>query len=344
MYRMIPGILSFILMMPFLNGQSVVLTDVLKPDALAVSDSFLYVSEETSILIYRLSDMRFLKRFGKAGEGPMEFSRFIHLTPLGGKLWINSMGRLSVFSAMGDFIESRKSPGQFRTQVLPLGDGFIGRLMKRGENSVDLSLALFDGSLKQVRELSSLPFTARGGGPGGGMRGGSGPGAGARITFPVTPFLMASSGSHAAIAAWNGFTFLLIDENGRKVLPVERADWRSPQLTDGDKKAYEASLQRRFGSRWDRMKDRVQIADSVPALAELFFDRGDLLVATWKKENGKTLVYRYSMEGKEKDVLKLPIADQAPLERYPYCIGNDRIYQLVENEDEDWVLQVSLLK
>ncbi len=327
-----------------IHANRTVLGEVLKPDAIAVSSDYLYVIEETSILIYKLSDLSFQKRFGKAGEGPMEFSRFVVVTPAQGRLWINSMGKLSVFSALGEFIEQKKSPGQFRTQLLPLGDGFVGRLMQRGEGSMRVTLALFDKDLNKTAELDSLPFAAQGGGPGGGGRPGSGPGAGASLVFPSTPFLMATSGSHAAVAAWDDFRLQLIGERGKAVKIIERKGWPRPKLTATDRKEYEASLKRRFGTRWPRMRERIQYAEFYPALAELFFDGSDLIVTTWKRENDKTVAYRYKTDGQDAGELRLSLHNQSPLERYPLCLGNGHIYQLVENEDEEWELHVTLIR
>jgi len=319
-----------------LNAESVLLPEVMKPDALAVYDGYLYVMEETSILIYKLPELKFLKRFGKAGEGPMEFSRFVTVTPLQGKLWINSMGKLSVFSLQGDFIEVKKSPGQFRTQVLPFGDGFIGRLMQRTEDSMNVSLSIFDKALNKTGEVNSLPQMTPGFGAGRGGR----PGSGARpsMVFPTTPFLMVSNGNQAAVAAWDDFKVLLIGNNGKMVKKIERKEWQRPKMTAQDKKEVEESLKRRFGTRWSRMSERISYAEFYPALAELYFDENDLIVTTWKQENKETVAYRYRSDGQEAAALRLPVRNQSPLERYPMTLGNGHLYQLVENEDEEWEL------
>jgi hypothetical protein len=326
-----------------LGAEQVVLPEVLNPNALAVHADYLYVMEETSILVFKLPDYQFVKRFGKSGEGPMEFSRFVTLTPLRDRLWINSMGKISVFSLKGDFMEVKKSPGQFRTLVLPLGDKHIGRLMQRGDEGMSSSLVLFDAGMNKLKELAPLPF---GGGPGGGGPGGRGgrPGAGASLVFPMTPSLMAGNGQTAAVAAWDTFRILLVADGGKSVKTVEKTGFQRPSLGQSDKKAYEESLKRRFGTRWPQMKERISFGEFYPALGELFFDGSDLIATTWKMEKTLTQVYRFAPDGRELGVLLLPLRNQAPLERFPLTVGNGRVYQLVENEDEEWELVVTELK
>lgn len=322
-----------------LGAESRVLPEVLKPEAVAVHADYLYVVEESTILIFKLPDFKFVKRFGKSGEGPMEFSRFVTVTPLRDKLWINSMGKLSIFSLTGDFMEVKKSPGQFRSLVLPLAAGFVGRMMQRSEDGMSVSLALFDAGMSKVKDLSPLPTGGFGG------RGGRrGPGGGSPMVFPMTPSLMAGNGESAAVTAWDEFKVLLIGDGGKRVKTLEKADFKRPRLNSEERKAYQESLKRRFGTRWNQMKDRITIAEFYPSVAELFFDGADLIVTTWMTENGLTRTVRFSADGRELGVKALPLRNSAPLERYPLTVGNGRIYQLVENEDEEWELVVTSLK
>jgi hypothetical protein len=53
-------------------GKLGILTEVLTPEMIEVSDNEIYVVEGSSIFMYSLKDLSFIRKFGQSGEGPGE--------------------------------------------------------------------------------------------------------------------------------------------------------------------------------------------------------------------------------------------------------------------------------
>ena len=49
------------------------LEEVSKPQMMAISENYFLITEGSTIFIYSTKDFSFVKKFGKAGEGPREF-------------------------------------------------------------------------------------------------------------------------------------------------------------------------------------------------------------------------------------------------------------------------------
>jgi len=90
--------------------KAVVLSEVVKPGAVAVQGNRLYVTEGESVHIYSLNPFKYIKKFGKKGEGPAEFKRMPYLIPFPEYVFINSPGKIQFFSAAGDFKKEVKLP------------------------------------------------------------------------------------------------------------------------------------------------------------------------------------------------------------------------------------------
>ena len=56
-----------------LSGQSVELVELANPAKIIVLKNRLFVSEKTRVFVYSLANNKFIKEFGKPGEGPGEF-------------------------------------------------------------------------------------------------------------------------------------------------------------------------------------------------------------------------------------------------------------------------------
>ncbi len=86
-----------------------------KPDSIAIHKNHVYFSDQGSIFMYTLSDLSFVKSFGKAGEGPAEFkikpkdNIGVRFVGDGNRLMVNSMAKLSYFDLKGTFIKEQRN-------------------------------------------------------------------------------------------------------------------------------------------------------------------------------------------------------------------------------------------
>ena len=138
----------------------ITLPGILAPAGILVDDERIYVHESVTIHIFSASDYRFIKKFGRKGEGPGEFKLDADnqvdvslLTDPPGLL-VNSVGRISYFTRDGKFIREKKNDsGRW---LAPLGKSFVG--MKRVYDDKNLrsrKVCLYNADLKPTKILYS---------------------------------------------------------------------------------------------------------------------------------------------------------------------------------------------
>jgi hypothetical protein len=64
------------------------LPEIMKPNIIAVNENKLYISNQYSIIVYSLDDFSVLHRFGRKGDGPLEFRFLPFLYVFDEKLWV----------------------------------------------------------------------------------------------------------------------------------------------------------------------------------------------------------------------------------------------------------------
>ena len=98
--------------------------DLSRPYRIMVNEGKLYILEKQNVYIYSTQDYKLLKKFGKKGEGPMEFSGGLNITAYNDYLVVNSQGKISYWTKLGEFIREVKS---FASGVELLGkDLYVG--------------------------------------------------------------------------------------------------------------------------------------------------------------------------------------------------------------------------
>jgi hypothetical protein len=86
----------------------------------------------------------------------------------------------------------------------------------------------------------------------------------------------------------------------------------------------------------------VRFPEFFPAILDLIVDGGHVHVLTFRREQEKSEFFIFDLEGKlvKKTFLPLkPLGDYAGVFFLPYCIKNNYLYQLIDNEEEEvWEL------
>ena len=72
-------------------------------------------------------------------------------------------------------------------------------------------------------------------------------------------------------------------------------------------------------------------------------DNDKLYVMTWKFENGKFETFEYDKNGKFFRKFFIQVAIMEGIEPYPMNVKDGLLYQLIENEDENWDLHITSL-
>lgn len=334
----------FLLFMVFAGAvwasQTAALPELIKPECILVDNGKIYIIESTTIYIYSSADFKLFKKFGKEGEGPREFkhspapwvpSLFVFFKP--GRLFINSMGKISIYSREGEFIDEIKNPGFMRV-LIPFEENYIG-FGRAQEGKVSyFTYNLHDSNFKKGKEIYRLKSPEQGG----------------RDIDPIVMagikniFFKYTHRGRFFLPAWDGIIHIF-DKTGKKV----------GAITPGCRKVVlDLELKGRFDNYFrtdprfkriysrDAGRGRIRFPGHLPLLKEYRVADGKVFVVSSFKENGKYESFIYDMDGKLLKKVGLPLKDKDMLEVYPFTIADGKIYQLVENEDEEeWMLEVT---
>jgi len=143
----------------------IALPEIGSPRQIVVEKGRVYFADRRDVVVYNLSDGRFLKRIGKRGQGPGEFdSSPSRLSVLGDRIIVKESRGLECFNLEGIHIYARREPDLIAFYpLLPVGRNFVGFPMIRND---DGSLAapsgrIYDSNLKLKRkffgELPAFP-------------------------------------------------------------------------------------------------------------------------------------------------------------------------------------------
>ncbi len=324
-------VLVFILFMisSLLFGDKVaVLEQINKPASIAVDNSQLYVPEGTTIYIYSLKDYKFLKKFGKAGEGPMEFRQFTVVTPLEKNLLINSTGKVSYYSKKGEYQREIKGKGGFNFVFLPLKENFVAFGIT-ADNSVRYrTVNLFDSQLNKIKEITKYKdFFQQG--------------------KKIDPLAQKGKTYQTVddkiiIDDFDG-SIQIINQSG-KVLKSFKPKYQKHKLTDKHKTAilefYKTNPQTR--AVYEQVKHLVEFPSYFPSVQNFVSADKKIYLNTYRRKDNKAEFFVYDLAGKLIKHTWVPFFDVMPQVPQPYAIKNGKIYQVHENEDdEEWELHIN---
>ena len=308
-----------------------VFSEILKVDGFHLDDRQLYLVQETTVFIYSMKDFKLIKKFGKSGEGPEEFLGYAHVFPQPDHLMINSHGKISIFSKDGTFIKELKVPsgmggGHF---FQPMKDGYVGRKIVR-ENNVDYyAMITFDAQLNEIKEIYRVK-ALRPRKPGGKLH-----------LFKRTITHRTYRGNLYA-SGKPGFHIDVVDAEG-KVLYTVKHDYNPPKFTDRDEKDVRDYMKLRAGAQYAAAKDHFVFPQYFPEFY-FFLPRDEkLYVGTWKRKDDSLEFLVFDSKGKLMKQVFVPFKFRAGLRACPLDIRKGKLYQVVENENEELELHVSTI-
>ena len=155
-----------ILMVPVYSVGQVAIPDIYKPESITVNENYIYITQDIEIFIYSKKDMKLIKKFGRAGEGPREFKKIpspwfpsISLYLTGDKLLINSLGKISFFSKTGEFLNETSTGTQAR--YIPVGDKYVYMHFTAEDKVTYIAADLVDANLENKIKLCQFEFPAQ---------------------------------------------------------------------------------------------------------------------------------------------------------------------------------------
>ena len=135
--------------------------DMAKPIELRMDDRYIYISDQSSVLIYDSNTFKLVKKLGSKGEGPEEFRTNLRIAFTSSRLILFDAYKIVEYSRDFKFIKEMKL-NFFTDRINPIEDHFVltnSRIIDEKQHRV---FALYNGKLEKIKDLVIEPK-----GPGG---------------------------------------------------------------------------------------------------------------------------------------------------------------------------------
>ncbi|MGD2090169.1 MAG: hypothetical protein PVH61_28590 [Candidatus Aminicenantes bacterium] len=323
---------------PVWAAKVAVLSELQRPASITVDGSQVFITEDINVYIYSTKDHSLQKKFGKEGEGPQEFKR--HINPRGEyirisvqpkEILVNSIGKISYFTRKGDFIREMKvmmSTGGY----IPVGNHMMAFGMAYKEQTRYITLNLYSPQCVKEKEFFRATAPLQEGKFIDPVKMSVGK---LVITIRVEDNKMFYRGDDQKIYAF--------DENGNQIYSIT-PEYEKVKFTEELKNRYInfSKNDYRYKYVYEQDKNRIKWPDYFPLIRDLRVANKKIYVITFKSINDKKECYIYdSADGKFIKKVFIPLAEKNVQELYPYTIKNGKVYQLVENlNEEEWELHV----
>ncbi len=311
--------------------------DLLKPKTIEVDKEQIYITDGATVYIYSKKDFSLVKKFGRKGEGPQEFTIIppnvllrVMLQP--DHILVNSMGKVSFFTKKGEYIKEIKHSIALGTGILfPMENQYAAFDFAQEDKKFFLTPNIYDSHLKKVKEIMRIEVPLRG----------------QRYKALEKALFMQATRDKIYISAEKDFVIDVFDKTGKKLFSIHQK-YELLKFTDTHKEEilnyYKTHPD--FKQYYEVIKNFIQFPDEFQAIRNFFASDQKLYVQTFLIKDGKTEFYIFGSNGKFLKKVWLPIAITLPLEQFQlFTIYNDKLYQLIENEDEEeWELHITEIK
>jgi hypothetical protein len=295
-----------------------------KPAIIKVGENLICISDGAAVFLYDLNDFKLIKKIGRKGEGPGEFSSDLTINILKEKIMIESQGKLSFYSFKGDLIkEMRRLPKYRRLKLLE--DRYVassGILSKEVYHNIAIILDTHFNELKTFYQDEARYHQQK------------------QKTHRASTWTFDVSEKKCFIVGSSDFKIDVFDKNGDllySIVPVyERVKYAQEYID-----AWFNRIKRNHGmDAYYNVKQRVRFPEFFPAILDLMVDNGHVYVITYQRKESQSEVFIFDLQGKLVKKTWLPLKNYDGVYLFPYCINNNNLYQLIDNEEEEvWELQ-----
>jgi hypothetical protein len=322
-----------------------VLTEVLTPEMIEVSDNEIYVVEGATIFMYSLKDLSFIRKFGKSGEGPGELKVNPSITNIlvipGDSLLFMSVEKAIRFTKTGQVIKEFKIP-IITNYLYPIGKNYVGiRFKSIGQQKPNIAVVLFNQEMEEIKELYAQPMSG-----------------GQNLVNLTNDALNASVYKDKIFIdrSPKGFVISVLDADGNQLYQVEK-EYEKIKFTEKHKEMALNRIKQEKAIRsigWENIKNILKIIhdDYFSPIRDLTVTDQRIYVKTYQKQGDKDEFIIMDLKGNilKKTYLpavKEPGAFNEAIGRSAkfYKIYKNKFYYLHENEEEEeWEVHVTPIK
>lgn len=312
------------------------LENLSRPSMFLVKHERIYVLEVATVYIYSLKNLKLIKKFGKAGEGPGEFKYVRNGKPLSmsfykDKLLVNSEMRTTYFDLDGNYIRETKT--KIDKIIFPISNKYIGigpTLDKNKNIYLGFSLYNNDFNLEKILFISDFEM----GNP-------------KEMLLPITNFTYnpVYKKNIFIISRTKEFRIDVYDKDGDQKFIIKK---QYPKIKISKNFKHEAlnffKKSPRFKDAYFFFKKILKIRNYFPPIRDIQLSEDFIYVITFKRKGNLWECIKMDLKGNEKGRIFLPLNRYEHLSLYPllYSVYNKKIYSLVEDEeDEIWKIHIS---
>jgi len=323
----------------FMFGTKIIpMTDLMNPISISSDRTQLYVTDGINVSIYSKKDYSLVKKFGKEGEGPKEFK----LLQPGGfpliidvqteEIVVNSLNKISFFSKGGVYKSEKKaSVGAFSGAYQPLGRGFAGIGFAQEDKTLYRSIHITDDKINKLKIVFKIEHDFQ---------------QGKGFKAIQNPFAFQTYQNKLFIGWETEFNIHVFDDKGAKLYTISQNYTRIPVTKDHKQEIIEFyKTNPNTKQIYEFLKDQMYFPKLFPSIRAMIITDQKIYLQTFKQKESKAEFYIFDLKGKLQKKQLLPVEEQNPIAVYPYTIREGKIYQLIENiDEEEWELHISEIK
>ncbi|MFC2154876.1 hypothetical protein ACFLRB_00080 [Acidobacteriota bacterium] len=313
-----------------LSGEKIAeLSNLGRPEIIAIDGETLYVLEDAFVYMYSLKDYRLLNQLGKKGNGPGELKPLpnykIQMEVDKSNILLNSYSKMVLYTKAGEFLKEKRFPF-IALQVISIGAKYAvtkSVFNEKGSNSV--GLCFFDNEFKQNKTVYSrnYPHYKKSG----------------RIDMlPNLVFIRQYDGKIFAFDQNGDFTIKVYDSSGESVRTVQ-ADYTKQKLTQTfiDKTWEWAKKDIRLRNLSEKMRRMAYFPEYFPVMKNFKVDGNKIYVHTYEKkmDDNQSLFIIVDFNGKILKKIYLKGADINTIEFSAYTFKEGKYFYLFENPETE---------
>ncbi len=334
MKKLIYIFLILVIATPFFGKGGKVLDDLLNPQSIEIDDSQIYFIEGAKIYIYSLKGLELVKVFGKAGAGPQEFlvqpQLPLQVNVSTGKLIVNSQNKVSFWTKDGTYIsENKVQIGVFSGSFKPISDGYVGLRLIIEDSIMYFGNDYYDKDFNRVRLLFKQKHFFQQG----------------KKMNPVgrIPFFHIWKGK-VYVEDENGIIHIF-DKSGKEY-PSVKHQFKPLKLESEHRERILDFYKNDPAIKqfWSFFKDNMEFPSHFSNIQNSIVNDDKIYMQTYRRDNGKAEFIIYNTNGKYIGTRMIPLKDMNIIRPYPYMISKGKLYQVFENDDEEWEISITGLR
>lgn len=319
-------IFGFLLLLPAAT-RVVPMPRLVNPDELQVQGEKMFIGEFPHVSIYSTIDFKLLKKFGKKGEGPKEFISYCVPLAIKDRLIVSSQGKVSFFTLDGHWMGEKKVKLR-GASFKPAGD-YYGVYAYANKDKVDYrAIDVYDRNFNKIKELYRYRLWWQRQGP----QMGAYVIDSSRFRFNVWDhYLVWTDMKDFIVYIWDSTTDQVTTAMG---------DCKPVPVTAEHKAFYHRHFNKpRNRQYYLRIKPFFKFPTYFPPIKGFALADQKIYVYTYQMKGQSTQFFIFNMDGKLHKKTYIPLQGGIRPEQYPFCFGNNKLYQLIEGDE--WELHIT---